>query len=213
MSASVRSQDPVGAVNDDTIAGQLEQSAHTDGQEQRPGRQWTSSIPQVASEDAIAIGNGRYAHFRRDRRFAQVQVVFTAPKGIDPNPGRELTDQFKELGWTWRPEDQGKPWVYQLDKSSEHDPTARGDSCDALHEQFLLIIQEYRQKHGMPPTLGWGSQPENDTRDQNPEHLRPSTRSAANIGEDKMPKSKRQETHLPNCGHGSSPVAPKWRWR
>ena len=82
------------------------------------GRQWTSSIPQVASEDIIDIGNGRYAHFRRDRRFAQVQVAFTAPEGVDPNPGRELTDQFKELGWTWWPNEPGKPWIYQLDKSS-----------------------------------------------------------------------------------------------
>ena len=77
--------------------------------------QWTSSIPQVASEDIIDIGNGRYAHFRRDRRFAQVQVTFTAPEGVDPNPGRELTDQFKELGWTWRGKEPGKPWIYQLD--------------------------------------------------------------------------------------------------
>ena len=72
-------------------------------------------MPQVASEDIIDIGNGRYAHFRRDRRFAQVQVTFTAPEGVDPNPGRELTDQFKELGWTWRPNEPGKPWIYQLD--------------------------------------------------------------------------------------------------
>ncbi len=123
--------------------------------EQPRRRQWTSSIPQVACEDCIAIGNGRYAHFRRDRRFAQVQVVFTAPEGVDPNPGRELTDQFKEQGWTWRPNEPGKPWIYQLEQSSEHDPTARGDSRDALHEQFVLIIQEYRLKHGMPPTIGW----------------------------------------------------------
>ena len=126
------------------------------GQEQPPwsnGR-WTSSIPQVASEDVIAIGGGRHAHFRRDRRFAQVQVVFTAPVGVDPNPGRELTGQFKELGWTWRPDEPGKPWVHQLEQSTEHDLTARGDSRDALHEQFLIILQEYREKHGMPPTIG-----------------------------------------------------------
>ena len=47
-------------------------------------------ITPIRSVDRIAIGNGRYAHFRRDRRFAQVQVAFTAPKGVDPNPGREL---------------------------------------------------------------------------------------------------------------------------
>ena len=40
--------------------------------------------------------------------------------------------------------------------STEDDPTARGDSRDVLHEQFLIIIQEYRQKQGMPPTIGWG---------------------------------------------------------
>jgi hypothetical protein len=79
-------------------ARQPEQSAQADGQEHSPARQWISSIPQVASEDIIDIGNGRYAHFRHDRRFAQVQVTFTAPEGVDPNPGRELTDQFKELG-------------------------------------------------------------------------------------------------------------------
>ena len=77
-----------------------EQPAQTDGQELPRGRQWISSLPQVACEDSIHIGNGRYAHFRRDRRFAQVQLAFTAPEGVDPNPGRELTDQFKELGWT-----------------------------------------------------------------------------------------------------------------
>lgn len=33
-------------------------------------------LPQVASEDIIDIGNGRYAHFRRGRRFAQVQVPY-----------------------------------------------------------------------------------------------------------------------------------------
>src|SRR5271168_4384437 len=91
-------------------------------------RQWSSSLPQIACEDCIDIGNGRYAHFRRDRRFAQVQVAFTAPEGVDPNPGRELTDQFKEQGWKWQPEKPGKPWIYQLDKSSRDDPTARGDS-------------------------------------------------------------------------------------
>jgi hypothetical protein len=88
------------------------QPAQTDRQVQPRRRQWTSSIPQVASEDIIAIGNGRYAHFRRDRRFAQVQVTFTAPEGIDPNPGRELTDPFKALGWTWRSHEPEKPWIY-----------------------------------------------------------------------------------------------------
>lgn len=117
-------------------------------------RRWTSSIPQVASEDIIVIGKGRYAHFRRDRRFAQVQVTFTAPEGIDPNPGRELTDPFKELGWTWREKEPGKPWIYQLEKSSLNDPTARGDSRDALHEQFLLIMEEYRRKHGIASISG-----------------------------------------------------------
>jgi DGQHR domain-containing protein len=48
------------------------------------------------------------------RRFAQVQVTFTAPEGVDPNPGRELTDQFKELGWTWRGKEPTKPWVYRM---------------------------------------------------------------------------------------------------
>lgn len=171
-------------------------------------RQWASSIPQIATEDSIAIGNGRFAHFRRDRRFAQVQVVFTAPKGINPNPGRELTDQFKELGWTWEPHKQGKPWTYQLDRSSEHDPTARGDSRDALHEQFLLIIQDYRQKHGMPPTLGWGSPPEPESNGQNPAQarfsIRPTDEQAVTIGEDKRPKSKRQETRAGGSAAGAA---------
>ncbi|MGH7170850.1 MAG: hypothetical protein ACRELG_11270, partial [Gemmataceae bacterium] len=144
-----------------------EQTTQTDGQEQPHARRWASSIPQVASEDIIGIGNGRYAHFRRDRRFAQVQVMFTAPEGVDPNPGSELTDQFKELGWTWRSEELGKPWIYQLDKSSKDDPTARGDSRDALHEQFLIIIQEYRQKHGLPLTIGWHNLRQSDTKPRN----------------------------------------------
>ncbi len=101
-----------------------EQAAQTDDEEHPRGRQRTNSLPHVASEDVIAIGNGRYAHFRRDRRFAQVRVAFTAPEGVDPNPGRELTDQFKELGWTWHGNEPGKPWIYQLDKSSKDDPTA-----------------------------------------------------------------------------------------
>jgi RepB DNA-primase from phage plasmid len=114
------------------------------------GHRWASSLPQVAGEDVIDIGEGRYAHFRRDRRFAQVQVMFTAPDGMDPNPGRELTDQFKVLGWTWKPNEPGKPWTYQLDQSSPDNPTARGDSRAALHEQFLLIVEEYRNKYGLP---------------------------------------------------------------
>ena len=172
--------------------------AQTDGQEQPHARQWTSSIPQVASEDIIDIGNGRYAHFRRDRRFAQVQVTFTAPEGVDPNPGRELTDQFKELGWTWRSKEPGKPWIYQLEKSSKDDPTARGDSRDALHEQFLIIIQEYREKHGMPPTIGWQSLAESDTKPRNDDRRCLSSSSvadqAARISEKQMPPSPKRET-------------------
>jgi len=165
--------------------------------EQPQPRQWTSSIPQVASEDVIGIGNGRYAHFRRDRRFAQVQVVFTAPEGIDPNPGRELTDQFKELGWTWREKEPGKPWIYQLDKSSPDDPAARGDSRNALHEQFVIIIQEYREKHGLPPTLGWQSLIERDRKPRNDER-RPTPGSSVaapvpSLCEDKMPQSAKRE--------------------
>jgi hypothetical protein len=110
----VRSSDPA-----QTDASANPQQAQTDGQEPPHARQWTSSIPQVASEDIIEIGNGRFAHFRRDRRFAQVQVTFTSPQGVDPNPGLELADQFKELGWTWRSNKPGKPWIYRLDKSSK----------------------------------------------------------------------------------------------
>jgi hypothetical protein len=101
------------------------------------------------TEDIIDIGNGRRAHFRR--HYTQVEVAFTAPKGIDPNPGPQITYQFKELGWTWQSRLPGKPWVHQLDLPSDDDPAARGDSRDVLHEQFLLIIQEYRVRHGLPP--------------------------------------------------------------
>ena len=156
------------------------------------GRQWTSSLPQVASEDIIDIGNGRHARFRRDRRFAQVQLTFTAPECVDPNPGRELTDQFKELGWKWRESQPGKPWVYQLDKSSKNDPTARGDSRDALHEQFLLIIQEYRQKHGMPPVSGWPSLAESNSKppiadSRRPTHSIEADQAAAILEKQKPP--------------------------
>jgi len=179
-------------------AREPEKPAQTDGQEHPRGRQWTSSLPQIASEDSIHIGNGRYAHFRRDRRFAQVQVAFTAPDGVDPNPGRELTDQFKELGWTWRGKDPGKPWIYQLDTSSPDDPTARGDSRDTLHEQFLIIIQEYREKHGMPPTIGWRSLAESDTKARNADcHWLSSsavTDQAAKISEKQIPPSPERET-------------------
>jgi hypothetical protein len=165
--------------------------------EQPHARPWTSSIPQVASEDIIDIGNGRYAHFRRDRRFAQVQVTFTAPEGVDPNPGCELTDQFKELGWTWRESDPGKPWIYQLDKSSPDDPTARGDSRDVLHEQFLIIIQEYREKHGMPPAIGWRGLAGSDTKDRNADRRRLSgsyvADPASSMGEKQIPPSPKRE--------------------
>ncbi len=161
-------------------------------------RQWASSIPQIASEDIIDIGNGRYAHFRRNRRFAQVQVTFTAPEGVDPNPGRELTDQFKALGWLWRINEPGKPWIFQLEKSCQDDPTARGDSRDALHEQFLLIIQEARQKNGMPPTIGWQSLAEGDAKPRNDDRRCISSGSVAapvlSIREDKMPPSAKRET-------------------
>ena len=178
--------------------GDPAQPTQAGGQEPPHTRRWTSSIPQIASEDIIDIGNGRYAHFRRDRRFAQVQVVFMAPEGVDPNPGRELTDQFKELGWRWREREPGKPWIYQLDKSSPDDPTARGDSHDALHEQFVIIIQEYRQKHGMPPTSGWQSLTKSDTKSRNDDRRCLSLGSvaapASNLCEDKMLPSEKIET-------------------
>jgi hypothetical protein len=165
--------------------------------EQPHAQHWTSSIPQVASEDIIDIGNGRYARFRRDRRFAQVQVAFTAPEGVDPNPGRVLTDQFKELGWTWRSNDPGKPWIYQLEKSSPDDPAARGDSRDALHEQFLLIIQEYREKHGMPPISGWQSWTASDTKPRNDDRRSSFSSSVVDesvrISERQMPPSEKRE--------------------
>jgi hypothetical protein len=174
-----------------------EHPAQIKTQQQPDGGGWISSVPQVASEDIIDIGNGRYAHFRRDRRFAQVQVTFTAPEGVDPNPGRELTEQFKELGWTWREKEPGKPWIYQLDKSSPDDPTARGDSRDALHEQFLIITQEYREKHGLPPTLGWQSLIDRDRKPRNDERRpAPGSSVAAPVPsrcEDKMPLSTKRE--------------------
>ena len=101
-----------------------------------------------------------------------MQVTFTAPDGVDPNPGRELTEQFKELGWTWRGQEPGKPWTYQLEQSSPEDPTARGDSRDALHEQFLIIIHEYREKHGMPPTRGWQNLADSDTSHRDADRFR-----------------------------------------
>ena len=176
-----------------------EPAAHTDGREQHHGCRRACSVPQIAGEDSVAIGDGRYAHFRRDRRFAQVQVAFTAPEGVDPNPGRELTGQFKEQGWTWRPNEPGKPWVYQLEQSSEHDPSARGDSRDALHEQFLIIVQEYRVKHGLPPTFGWESIAGSDTKGRDAEGgggVSSSSVSdrAGGTGEDKMPQSAQRET-------------------
>jgi len=197
-----RRQAPCRPVIDETLEKRKvvrgSNSAQTDGQGQRHARQWTSSIPQVASEDIIDIGNGRCVHFRRDRRFAQVQVVFTAPEGVDPNPGHELTDQLKELGWTWRKDEPGKPWIYQLDKSSPDDPTARGDSRDVLHEQFLIIINEYRIKHGLPPTIGWQSlttadaQPRNDDRRSLPHSSLADP--PVTISERQMPPSEKRET-------------------
>lgn len=179
-----------------TEAREPELPGQTDGGERPRERQWTSSLPQIAGEDIIDIGNGRYAHFRRDRRFAQVQVMFTAPEGTDPNPGRELTDQFKEQGWVWRPNQPGKPWIYQLEQSSKDDPTARGDSRDALHEQFLLIIQEYRQKHGMSPTIGWS--PAGSDEAPNADRSCVSGSSAADqverICEKPKPRAEEQET-------------------
>ena len=186
-----------GQPGDDQAPPKGRQPARNDSQEEPPGRQWTSSIPQVASEDIIDIGNGHYAHFRRDRRFAQVQVVFTAPEGVDPDPGRELTDQFKELGWTWWPNEPGKPWKYQLDHSNEHDPTARGDSRDVLHELFLIIIQEYRQKCGMPPTIGWESLAESNNApnaDRHPLSGGSVNDQAARLGETQTLPSAAKET-------------------
>jgi hypothetical protein len=169
-------------------------------------RQWTNALPQVASEDIIDIGNGRYANFRRDRRFAQVQVTFTAPAGVDPNPGRELTDQFKEQGWEWREKEPGKPWIYQLEKSSRDDPTARGDSRDALHEQFLIIIEEYRQNHGMPPTIDWRNLAGSDTKARNADCVRLSSSSAddhaARISEERMLSSPDQEARAGGAALG-----------
>ncbi|MGH7171541.1 MAG: hypothetical protein ACRELG_14795, partial [Gemmataceae bacterium] len=92
----------------------------------------------------------------------------------------------------------GQPWIYQLEKSSPDDPNARGDSRDALHEQFLIIIQEYRQKHGLPPTIGWQILADSDTKPRNDDRHCISSGSVADqpvrIIERQIPPSEKRET-------------------
>jgi hypothetical protein len=160
-------------------------------------RTWTSSLPQVTGEDIIDIGHGRFAHFRR-RGLAQVQVMFTAPAGVDPDPGPELTGQFKEQGWTCAEEKPGKPWVFQLDEPSEDDPFAHEDSRAVLHEQFLIIINEYRQHHELAPTSGWQTLFTSDVELQNSERGGFSSTFLADqsytSGEEQKPKAEKQGT-------------------
>lgn len=127
-----------------------------------------------------------------------LDLSMNTEKGVDPNPGRELTDQFKELGWTWRCKDPGKPWIYQIKTSSSDDSTARGDSCDALHEQFLMLIQEYREKQDFPPMSEWRSLADGDTKGENADGHCTSSSSVADpvakISERQMPPSPKRET-------------------
>ena len=92
----------------------------------------------------------------------------------------------------------GKPWIYQLETSSTDDPTARGDSRDALHEQFLIIIEEYREQHGLPPTSGWRSLLNSERKPGNTESHCLSDSSiadqAARIIEKQKPPSPEEET-------------------
>ena len=159
-------------------------------------------MPEVGSEDVIGIGNGRYAHFRRDHAANQVQVMFTAPEGVDPNPGHELTGQFEEQGWTRWEDEPGKPWIFQLEEPSKYDPAAREDSRYVLHEQFLIIINEYRQNHGLPPTIGWQTLIERDTKASAPPSLSDNSAAdqATNVREEQKPKSEKKETRAGGQG-------------
>src|SRR5207248_1767939 len=66
-----------------------------------------------------------------------------------------------------------------------------------LHEQFLGIIQEYRDKHGMPPVGGWPTLAESDSHARNVDRRPPASPVAdhtANISEEQMPQSPEGET-------------------
>ena len=66
-----------------------------------------------------------------------------------------------------------------------------------LHELFLIIIQEYRQKRGMPPTIGWESLAESDhapNADRRPLSGGSVNDQAATLGEKQTLPSEEKET-------------------
>jgi len=73
---------------------------------------------------------------------------------VDPKPKSEDGDTqwLREHGWRWRSEE--KAWTRQLDKNTDENWAARGNSDLEAHEQFVELANRIRQRNFVEPVSG-----------------------------------------------------------
>lgn len=116
-------------------------------------KQWVDKGPQ--GRHRIDLGDGRILRLSRSERWQQMRIEFLPGKeGVDPKPKAEDGDTqwLKDHGWRWRGEE--KAWTRQLDRNTDENWAARGNSDLEAHEQFVELANRIRQRNGQEPVSG-----------------------------------------------------------
>lgn len=119
-------------------------------------KKWVDKGP--VGRHRIDLGDGRILRLSRSDRWQQLRIEFIAAKeGVDPKPKTEDGDTqwLREHGWRWRGEE--KAWTRQLDKNTEENWAARGNSDLEAHEQFVELANRIRARKGLEPVSGISS--------------------------------------------------------
>jgi hypothetical protein len=118
-----------------------------------PQKKWVDPV----GRHRINLGDGRHLTLSRSNRWQQMQIRFIPDRDdVDPRPSKEDTDLMKEYGFRWRAEE--KAWTKQLDKNTEENWAARGNSDLAAHEQFVELANRIRQRNGLEAVSGISSE-------------------------------------------------------
>jgi hypothetical protein len=116
-------------------------------------KKWVDKGPR--DRHRIDLGDGRALRLSRSERWQQMRIEFIATnEGVDPKPKSEDGDTqwLREHGWRWRGEE--KAWTRQLDKNTDENWAARGNSDLEAHEQFVELANRIRQRNSMEPVSG-----------------------------------------------------------
>lgn len=146
--AAASSNEPVHAV-----PGQPEEAGADETAGDGEKKQWVDKGPQ--GRHRIDLGDGRVLRLSRSERWQQMRIEFLAGKeGVDPKPKAEDGDTqwLKDHGWRWRGEE--KAWTRQLDRNTDENWAARGNSDQEAHEQFVELANRIRQRNGCEPVSG-----------------------------------------------------------